>query len=176
MRKASWNFLKRPSVIHRALATPAVLAGRHSIATVGRLIAAVSVGFVALAMPNTVSAQTATCISAQDSSSLDLRGFLRNLVTSQAEGAKAVRSGSGLVTMDSTKVVVLTDQRKCNSILAGVNAALHTPNQSRQMYVYTLGKDFGVYPRGVTTKEGAFVVFLDSKYALRNIVLAFIRP
>jgi hypothetical protein len=74
--------------------------------------------------------------------------------------------------MDSSKVVLETDSRKCAKILAGVNAALQTPTASRQLYVYTLGKSFAVFDSNVVVdSQGGAVVFLTSQYKPIDIVL-----
>lgn len=143
----------------RTVARRLVVAGSCAIAVL-----------VAAAKP--LAAQTATCIATADPASLRLRTYLRALVASSDSGAVDMRTAIGLATVDSTTVSVVTDAKKCPKILAGTNAALKTPNVSRSIYVYALGKDYGVFIPGNTTTAGGIVVLLNAQYGTRDIIAA----
>jgi hypothetical protein len=84
-----------------------------------------------------------------------------------------MRTALGIATMDPTKVSAVTDSRICAKILTGVNSAFQTPTVSRSMYVYAIGKNYAVLDnREVVESQGGAVVFLDSQYKLKQIVLA----
>ena len=102
----------------------------------------------------------------------NVRSYLRTLVASNDQSSVAVRNALALATMDSTKVAVMADARICPKILTGVDAAFQTPNVSRRLRVYSLGKNFAAFDSTVVDHAGGAVVFLDSKYALINIVAA----
>jgi hypothetical protein len=128
-----------------------------------------------LGTPRALEGQTATCITTQDSTSLSLRSWVRRLIGVNSSGTAAVKTGLGLTVTDSTKVVLFTDQRKCANLLSGVNKGLNTPGISRSLYVYVIGgKDYAIYSPGGFTDEGGFVVFLDSRYALKDVIVAHI--
>jgi hypothetical protein len=129
--------------------------------------------FIAACAGRPLSAQTATCLGTADDSSVRLRTYLRTLVSGSDESSVQMRAALGIATMDPAKVSVVTDARTCPKILTGVNSALKTPTVSRSMYVYAIGKNYAAFDSSeVVESQGGAVVFLDSQYKLKQIVLA----
>jgi hypothetical protein len=84
--------------------------------------------------PATLHAQASGCLPA-GSFARDLLSYARKLAVSTSPADARTRTLAGFTTTDSTKVVIETVARSCTAGVAGVNAALSTPNRARLIYL-----------------------------------------
>jgi hypothetical protein len=103
--------------------------------------------------------------------SLRLRAFLRQIVTGSDATATQLRASLGIAVLDSTKVILETDSKKCAKILATVNTTFQSPNLSRTLYVYDVGRGFAAWDTSAVNERGAAVAFMDAQYKLQSLYL-----
>jgi hypothetical protein len=116
-------------------------------------------------------AQTTSTCRAADADGLRFRNFVRRVVSSSDPVMVQTRTNLGLRSMDSTRVVFVTDNTVCNKAAQGVNAAQGT-NFIRQMYVVSAGTVFATQDPGHPSGEWWPTVTLDNKYKVLGVVLA----
>lgn len=102
-----------------------------------------------------------------------MRSFLRELaVTTQADLVQ-LRDSLRLKALDSTKVVLVTDNVICAKAAAGLNAHLGTPNLIRQLHVAKFGSDFAIKDPDNPEGEGWWpTITLDAKFKYKSSVLS----
>lgn len=106
-----------------------------------------------------------------DESALQLRGFLRELVSTTDTARLSLRATLGFPAMDSTKVVIVTTNRICANVAQGYNTIQRTPNLVRQLYVISVGTFYAAKDPGHPAGEWWPTVSFNSKYKFVNLLL-----
>lgn len=119
----------------------------------------------------TVARAQSTCLPSDDNA-LELRSFLRELVTSTDTGRVSLRVTLGFPAMDSTKVAIVTTNRICNNVAKGYNTVQKTPNLVRQLYVVSVGTFYAAKDPGHLAGEWCPTISFDSKYKFLNGLLS----
>ena len=117
-----------------------------------------------------VAGAQSTCLPSDDNA-LELRAFLREIVTTTDTARVSLRTTLGLPAMDSTKVAIVTTNRICNSVAQGYNTIQKTPNVVRQLYVVSVGSFYAAKDPGHLAGEWCPTVSFDSKYRFVNLLL-----
>jgi hypothetical protein len=88
--------------------------------------------------PAQVRAQTSGCLPS-DGDAIMVRNDAREMIAPRFPRTTAVRDSVGFTSMDTTKIVMVSDARTCTSIVAGINAHLGTPGRVRRIHVVKMG-------------------------------------
>lgn len=107
-----------------------------------------------------------------DEEAIELRGFLRELVTSMDTARTSLRATLGFPAMDSTKVVIVADNRICHNVARGYNTFLKTPHLVRELHVVSVGRFYAAKDPGHPAGEWVPTVSFDSKYKALNALLS----
>jgi hypothetical protein len=75
--------------------------------------------------------------------------------------------------MDSTRVVPVTDTRRCERVAAGINAAYKTPGRARWLYVVKAGSMYVALDRAWLKGSWVPALVLDWQYVHAGSVNAF---
>lgn len=134
------------------------------------IVGVVVVSLIAL-RASTLMAVASTC-RPTDSDALVLRSYIRELVSSTALERIQVRNSLGLKAMDSTRVNLVTDNRVCDKVGAGINIYLRTPDLPRSIYVVSVGTDYAAQDPGNPAGQWWPTITLDNKYKAKGAVLA----
>lgn len=138
----------------------------------GLLVVAWCLGIAPLAS----GAQAPACAtSLTDWPAQQVRSFARYTVASMDSEDVAIRVTNGMPTLDSTRVVMINDDRVCSRIAAAINVYRKTPGRAMQLQVARLpgwgymacecgGPD--VHPGG---RRPVYV--LSKRYAVRDVYL-----
>ncbi|HEX5408163.1 MAG TPA: hypothetical protein VFW89_00150 [Gemmatimonadaceae bacterium] len=118
-------------------------------------------------------AQAQTCRSPDDLSA-DVLHFVRDLLTSTDAGDARLRDSVALSPItDTTKVVVVTDERTCSKVLAGVNAEFRTAGLARTLYVVKTPNGYFAQDPDRPTGEWRPLVVLTKQYQPTGMIAAF---
>jgi hypothetical protein len=119
--------------------------------------------------PTVARAQSA-CLPTSERA-LDLRSWLRELVTSTDPTDVRVRTALGFPAMDSLKVVNVTSNTVCNNVAKGWNTTQKT-TYARQLHVVKVGSFYAAkdpaHPAGEWDPTASF----NGKYKLLTLILA----
>jgi hypothetical protein len=117
------------------------------------------------------SAQTSSTCRTADADGIRFRSFVRRVVSSSDPFLVQARTNLGLRSMDSTRVVFVTDNTVCNKAAQGINAAQGT-TYIRQMYVVAAGTVYAAQDPGHPSGEWWPTVTLDNKFKVLAVILA----
>ncbi|MGH7627727.1 MAG: hypothetical protein ACREOJ_20725 [Gemmatimonadaceae bacterium] len=118
-------------------------------------------------------AQAQTCRS-PDALSANVVHYVRHLLTSMDADSRKVRASTSLSTItDSTKVVLVTDERTCSNVLTGVNAEFRTAGLARMLYVVKTPNGYFAQDPDRPTGEWEPLVVLTKQYLPTGMILAF---
>ena len=117
------------------------------------------------------SAQTSSTCRTADADGIRFRNFVRRVVSSSDPALVQARTNLGLRSMDSTRVVFVTDNTVCNKAAQGINTAQGT-NYVRQMYVVVAGTVYAAQDPGHPSGEWWPTVTLDNKFKVLGVILA----
>jgi hypothetical protein len=118
-----------------------------------------------------VQAAGSSC-RATDAGAIRLRSYIRELVTTTAADRVQLRNKLGLAAMDSTRVVLITDDAVCDKLAQGINASVRTTGLVRQLYAVTVGSNFAAQDPGHPAGEWWPTSTLDKKYKFIAVVMA----
>jgi hypothetical protein len=119
-----------------------------------------------------LQAQTASTCRAADANSQRLLSYIRELVSSTDTTRVKIRTALKLPAMDSTRVTLVTDNKKCASVAQGINAATGKTGLIRQLYVISVGTYYAAQDPGHPSGEWWPTVSLDKQYHALGVVLA----
>ena len=119
-----------------------------------------------------LTAQSTSSCHAQTADALNLRSYIRELVSTTDTARVRLRNTLGLSKTDSTKVVLVTATATCVNVATGINTGYQTPNLARHLYVVQVGKLFAAQDPDHLAGEYAPTVILDAKFRALNAVLA----
>jgi hypothetical protein len=117
------------------------------------------------------SQTTSTCRPSDDDG-LELRNYVRELVSTNDPNRTALRTYLGLKAMDSTKVAFVSDNTICNKVALGMNTAFQTPGLIRQLYVVVAGQVYAAMDTNNPLGEWWGTTTLDNKFKAIKTVLA----
>lgn len=118
------------------------------------------------------SAQTSSSCRASDTDAQRLLSYVRQLVATTDPTRTPLRTSLGLKAIDSSRVVMVTDNAVCNKVAQGINTAQGTPNLIRQLYVLDVGTSYAAQDPTHPSGEWWPIVTLDNKYKVLGVVLA----
>jgi hypothetical protein len=78
-----------------------------------------------------------------------------------------------VATTNASNVNLVTNSSTCQSALAAYNATQQTPGTSRLVYVFQIGKLYGVEDPTVTGGEYRSVLIYNSKWQYQSTMLTF---
>lgn len=117
-------------------------------------------------------AQTMSTCRPSDVDAQRMLRSLRELVVSTQSDRVQLRNAFLLKAIDSTNVVLVTDNAVCAKVATGINTFLTTPNLFRHLYVVRVGNDFAAKDPGHPWGEWWPTITLDSQFRYKSSVLA----
>jgi hypothetical protein len=82
--------------------------------------------------------------------------YFRDLLTTTDPARVAVRDSLGLSKTTTSKINLVTKASTCTSAVTALNTQRGEPNIARQVWVYTLGSDFGVEDPALSVAPGEY--------------------
>ena len=100
----------------------------------------------ALVLPGTASAARSSPPVCRPSDVTTVRtvAHLQRLVTSSTSSDRALKDSLGITATKAGDVAYVTAERTCAKALTAFNTVMATPSQTRQLYVFKIGRDFAV--------------------------------
>lgn len=103
---------------------------------------------------------------------MEFRSYVRELVSTADPNRIGIRNHLGFKSMDSTRVLFVTDDATCNNVALGLNAAFATPGLVRQLYVVAVGTLYAAADPTNPMGEWLGTHSLDNKFKFKATVLA----